>query len=160
MAYDLESGMGADLPVGDRYYGPAEWAGQGGGRDGDFERGYLRGSFEGGRSLYTSEGYRGTNLDTFQDQRRLRALVARGPYAGRGPRSYERSRERILEDVNEALTRDPDLDATDIEVEVEDGEVTLRGSVKTREDRRHAEDVAAAVAGVRDVHNRIQAPRR
>jgi hypothetical protein len=26
MAYDLEAGVGPDLPVGDRYYGPREWA--------------------------------------------------------------------------------------------------------------------------------------
>lgn len=148
MAYDMEAGIGSDLPLGDRYYGPREWAGQGGGLDGNFERGYLRGSFEGSRSGYTSERYRGTNIDQIDD--------FPGLYAGRGPLGYVRSEQRIVEDVNEALTRDPDLDPTDIEVRVEGDEVTLEGSVDSRADRRHAEDVAAAVAGVWDVHNRLR----
>ena len=33
MARDLEAGWGSDPPLGDGYYGPAEWAGQGGGLD-------------------------------------------------------------------------------------------------------------------------------
>ncbi len=45
-------------------------------------------------------------------------------FVGRGPRSYRRSDARIEEDVNEELTRHPDLDAGDIEVKVENGEVT------------------------------------
>jgi hypothetical protein len=156
MAYDLEAGVGADLPVGDRYYGPGEWAGQGGGREGAFERGYLRGGFEGSRSLYTSEGYRGTNIDNPLDRLPAATWRVPGPYVGRGPRGYQRSRERLLEDVNEALTRDPDLDPTDIDVQVEGDEVTLLGRVASRRDRRHAEDLAAAVPGVRDVQNRLR----
>ena len=152
MAYDMEAGIGSDLPLGDRYYGPREWAGQGGGVDGAFERGYLRGSFEGSRSRNTSERYRGANIDQIDN------LLDRvpGPYAGRGPLGYLRSERRIEEDVNEALTREPDLDPTDIEVRVQGDEVTLEGTVDSRADRRLAEDVAAAVAGVWDVHNRLK----
>jgi len=158
MAYDMEAGIGADLPLGDRYYGPREWAGQGGGADGAFERGYLRGTFEGSRSGYTTERYRGTNIDridNFLDRVPARA-GAGGPYVGRGPLGYVRSEQRIEEDVNEALTRDPDLDPTDIEVRVQGDEVTLEGTVDSRTDRRHAEELAAAVWGVWDVHNRLR----
>jgi osmotically-inducible protein OsmY len=163
MAYDMEAGIGSDLPVGDRYYGPREWAGQGGGRDGDFERGYLRGTFEGSRSRYTGERYRGTDIDrvdNFLDQVPAWAAAApdtvTGPYAGRGPLGYIRSERRIQEDVSEALTRDPDLDPSEVEVRVEGDEVTLEGTVDSRADRRHAEDLAAAVWGVWDVHNRLK----
>lgn len=76
--------------------------------------------------------------------------------AGRGPRGYTRSDERIHEDVCEALTRDADVDATDIEVRISGGEVTLSGHVADREQKRRAEEVAESVAGVRDVFNQIR----
>ncbi|HEU4700812.1 MAG TPA: BON domain-containing protein [Gemmatimonadales bacterium] len=87
---------------------------------------------------------------------RAGAGAPRGGHAGRGPRNWRRSDERICEDVNEALTRDPDVDATGIEVSVEHGEVTLKGDVDDRRMKRIAEDVAASVSGVHDVHNRLK----
>ncbi|HET7343151.1 MAG TPA: BON domain-containing protein [Methylomirabilota bacterium] len=51
----------------------------------------------------------------------------RGPHTGRGPRGYQRSDERIREDVCERMCQSGDLDATDIEVRVSNGEVTLLG---------------------------------
>lgn len=77
-------------------------------------------------------------------------------YAGRGPRSYRRSDERICEDVCDRLTDDPRVDASDMDVEVRDGEVTLSGRVRSREEKRRAEDVAASVSGVRDVMNTLR----
>ena len=53
----------------------------------------------------------------------------RGPHAGRGPKGYQRSDERVREIVSEALARDGELDASEIEVSVERGEVTLNGTV-------------------------------
>ncbi len=41
---------------------------------------------------------------------------AQGPHAGRGPKGYRRSDDRIREDVNERLTEHPQIDATEIEV--------------------------------------------
>jgi hypothetical protein len=79
-----------------------------------------------------------------------------GPYAGRGPRNYQRGDERIHDDVCEALTRHGDVDACDIEVEVQNGEVTLRGTVPDRRQKRMAEDMAESVPGVRDVHNQLR----
>lgn len=84
----------------------------------------------------------------------------RGRFAGRGPRSYVRSDERIREDVNEILEEHGDIDATDVTVTVSEREVTLEGSVEDRRTKRLAEDVSASVSGVRDVHNRLRvAPR-
>lgn len=76
-----------------------------------------------------------------------------GPYAGVGPRGYLRSDERIEDDVNETLTQDPWLDATDIEVTVENGVVTLSGTVDSVGARRRAAEDARHVIGVRDVRN-------
>ena len=77
---------------------------------------------------------------------------------GRGPKGYQRSDDRILEDVCDRLTYS-DVDASEIEVRVQNGEVTLSGSVNDRADKRRAEDVAEEVSGVRDVHNNIRVHR-
>jgi osmotically-inducible protein OsmY len=58
--------------------------------------------------------------------------------------------------VNEALTQHPDVDASDIEVQVSGDEVTLTGTVNTRYEKRAAADCIWDVAGVRDVHNHIR----
>jgi hypothetical protein len=84
------------------------------------------------------------------------AMRQAGPFCGRGPRNYKRSDSRIEEDVNERLTEHGMLDATDIEVQVENGEVTLRGHVDHRQAKRLAEDIAESVLGVTEVHNLIK----
>ncbi|MGE3683288.1 MAG: BON domain-containing protein [Bdellovibrionales bacterium] len=87
-----------------------------------------------------------------QDQGRFR----QSHHAGRGPKGYQRSDERIHEEVCERLARDPDIDASEMEVEVQGGEVILRGTVPEREMKRRAEDLADQVYGVRDVHNQLR----
>jgi hypothetical protein len=79
-----------------------------------------------------------------------------GPFVGRGPRGYRRSDERIKEDVCECLAQHGMIDARNIDVTVENGEVTLRGSVEDRQMKRRAEDAVESVSGVRDVHNEIR----
>jgi len=77
-------------------------------------------------------------------------------HRGRGPRNYTRSDERIREDVNDRLTDDALLDASDVEVAIEDGEVVLAGEVDDRFAKRRAEDCAESVAGVRHVQNNLR----
>lgn len=77
-------------------------------------------------------------------------------HRGRGPRNYTRSDERITEDINDRLSDDPFIDATDIEVSVSKGEVTLSGHVDHRSSKRRAEDLAESISGVRNVENRIR----
>jgi hypothetical protein len=79
-----------------------------------------------------------------------------GRYFGRGPKGYQRTDERIKEEVCDRLTADPDVDATDIEVSVQNGEVTLEGAVPDRRMKRDAEDCLEEVCGVREIHNRIR----
>ncbi|WP_018238436.1 BON domain-containing protein [Ensifer sp. BR816] len=79
-----------------------------------------------------------------------------GSFRGKGPRGYKRSDARIAEDVNDRLTEDPWLDASDIEVSVAGGEVTLAGFVSSRQDRRRAEDSSEAVPGVSYVQNNLR----
>lgn len=84
------------------------------------------------------------------------AAPSRPNYTGRGPKGYRRSDERITEELFEALTWDPYLDATDIDVRVENGEVTLSGRVDDRASRRRAADIAEEVPGVLDVFNDLR----
>lgn len=83
----------------------------------------------------------------------------RGQFAGKGPKGYKRSDDRIEEDVNEALTHDSQLDASEIEVKVQNGVVTLSGTVYERRFKRMAEDIAEQCSGVQDVRNEIQVRR-
>lgn len=80
----------------------------------------------------------------------------RRDYSGLGPRNGRRQDERVLEEVCQALSRDGEVDATQIEVQCKDGEVTLAGWVSDRHQKRLAERVAERVHGVTDVHNRLR----
>ncbi len=77
-------------------------------------------------------------------------------YTGRGPRGYQRGDERIREDVCDRLTDDPRIDASDVEVHVKGGEVTLAGSVRTRDEKRYTEDLIERITGVREVNNNLK----
>ncbi|MEZ0167094.1 BON domain-containing protein [Microvirga sp. TS319] len=77
-------------------------------------------------------------------------------HRGRGPKGYTRSDERIREDVSDRLTDDPFVDASEIEVSVSSCEVTLSGTVDSREAKHRAEDCAERVSGVRHVQNNLR----
>lgn len=83
-----------------------------------------------------------------------------GEFTGMGPANYQRSDERIQEEVCERLTRHGRVDASQIEIDVKDGEVTLRGQAHSRDMKRMAEDTAEGVTGVKTVHNEIRVPKR
>ena len=90
-------------------------------------------------------------------ERRRRMDKMRGRnFRGRGPKAYRRSDDRIREDINDRLTDHAYLDASDIEVMVKEGEVTLTGKVLDRTDKRLAEDVAESVSGVKHVQNNLR----
>jgi hypothetical protein len=79
-----------------------------------------------------------------------------GQHRGKGPKGYTRSDERIREEVSDRLMFDADIDASEIEIEVRNGEVTLRGTVDRRETKRAVEDIAECVQGVREVQNQLR----
>jgi hypothetical protein len=87
---------------------------------------------------------------------RPESLSGKGRFTGKGPKNYRRCDDNICEEVCQRLSDDPDVDATDIEVSVRDGEVTLSGVVDGRSMKRAAEDCVENVSGVRDVHNEIR----
>jgi osmotically-inducible protein OsmY len=127
---------------GERYAGGSQAERFGGGRRDQLNERY---SHLGGRGWY--EGY-------------TDAMHREGPYSGRGPRNYKRADNRIEEDINDRLTEHSMVDATDIELTVQNGEVTLRGHVADRESKRLAEDIAESVSGVKEINNQIRIRQR
>ncbi|NQE63913.1 BON domain-containing protein [Caulobacter sp. RHG1] len=91
------------------------------------------------------------------DAQRRRELD--GEHRGRGPKGYRRSDDRIREDVSDRLTDDSWLDAQNIEVAVAASEVTLTGTVRSREDKKRAEALAESVSGVDNVQNNLRIDR-
>jgi osmotically-inducible protein OsmY len=79
-----------------------------------------------------------------------------GGHRGKGPKNYRRSDERIREDINDKLTDEWNIDASDIEVTVSDGEVILNGYVSDLFQKRRAADLAENISGVTHVENRIR----
>jgi BON domain-containing protein len=142
---DRESGWGGSMSgygsSSQRFSGPSST----GSRGQEFGGGYGYSGF-GSSSGYSgySEGQFGTGSRT------------RGRYTGRGPKNYTRSDDRIREDVSDRLEQHGEIDATEIEVRVENGEVTLEGTVEDRRMKRLAEDVVEDCPGVKQVHNRIR----
>ena len=77
-------------------------------------------------------------------------------HRGHGPSGYSRSDSRIQDDVCDRLTDDWQVDARNITVSVNEGEVSLDGSVGSRLAKRRAEDCAEAVSGVKHVQNNLR----
>jgi osmotically-inducible protein OsmY len=75
-----------------------------------------------------------------------------------GP-AEQRPDEAIWEDIHDHLTTNPDLDATEIEIVVEDGDVTLTGRVDTREAKWAVEEIVRGILGVLELHNRLKVAR-
>lgn len=79
-----------------------------------------------------------------------------GMFVGRGPKGYRKSDERIREDISDRLTEAPDVDASELTVEVSSGDVTLTGTVQDRAQKRRAEDIVEECSGVSDVINNLR----
>jgi osmotically-inducible protein OsmY len=119
-----------------------------------------RGTSAGDSPSYLDEGEMsgyGGNEATRQSQAVSSRYGTRvGSFRGVGPRNYTRSDDRLTEDINERLTDDDDLDASDLSVHVSQGKVTLEGKVEQRWMKHRAEDIADSCIGVKEVENRIQ----
>lgn len=124
-------------------------------RSGDYCRGYE--GYGGGRDRNWMDRAGDEVSSWFGDEnaerRRRMDQQQRGGHYGRGPQGYTRSDERIREDVNDRLTDDWQVDASNITLEVSKGEVTLNGTVDSRDAKRRAEDLAENCSGVKHVQN-------
>ncbi|HEU4732342.1 MAG TPA: BON domain-containing protein [Kofleriaceae bacterium] len=141
-------------------YGPERYGAQGGyggGRGYEAER---IGPSRSGYGNYGSSGSHGpmTRGPQEDSQRYFDVHTHRGtgPHRGKGPAGYQRSDDRLRELICESLTDDDQIDASQIEVTVKNGDVTLSGTVDDRRAKREAEDCTCSVAGVRDVQNLLR----
>jgi osmotically-inducible protein OsmY len=127
---------------------------------GPYARDTHRGAYGDDYARENAFGGTGARGDSYGSTRygRGSSYLDSGPatYAGRGPKNYRRSDERITEDLVQRLTDDHDVDATDIEVSVSEGTVTLGGYVATRREKRIAEQIAEGCRGVKDVFNNLR----
>jgi len=76
--------------------------------------------------------------------------------SGRGPKGYRRSDDRIKEEICDLLTSHHEVDPSEVEIKVSNCEVTLTGSVNSRNEKRMIEDLASQVQGVSDVTNQLR----
>ena len=74
-----------------------------------------------------------------------------------GPKGYQRSDERIREDICDRLMRAANhIDSSEVTVEVAQGKVLLEGTVPARRMKHAIEDLADACLGVKDIDNRVR----
>ncbi|HSD20811.1 MAG TPA: BON domain-containing protein [Anaeromyxobacter sp.] len=134
----------------------------GGVRGSEGGAGYGRGFFGTAYGLYTGRPEHEPSTRSHErwgrERREERGLGERR-VRGRGPKGYHRSDERILDEIVERLMW-AGINAADVEIKVENGEVTLSGTVADRSDKRNIEDACEDVMGVADVHNEIRVSRR
>ena len=99
------------------------------------------------------------NLGNFESRTQAitpERLGSRSTYAGRGPKSYRKSDERLKEIACDRLCDDPLVDASNIEVSVTNSEIRLSGTVPDRFSKRRAEDVVEGVIGINHVENLLR----
>jgi osmotically-inducible protein OsmY len=77
---------------------------------------------------------------------------------GKPPKGYQRSDDRLRELICERLMEDGRIDASEVEIEVQGGRVTLNGSVDSRMAKYQIEDVIEQF-GVDDVQNNLRVSR-
>jgi osmotically-inducible protein OsmY len=152
---------GVDIPGRDFGWQPGGGYGQG--------SGYLYG-WSSGAQGFDSRSYRTAerwpagsySLEAWREPvryygtSRYLASIPRGRFTGRGPKGYQRSDERIREDVAEELSFNGEIDASGIDVVVSNCVVTLEGEIEDRDQKRLAEDIAEAAPGVREVRNNLK----
>jgi osmotically-inducible protein OsmY len=77
----------------------------------------------------------------------------------RGPKGYQRSDERLREDISERLMYAMEIDSSEVTVNVSDGRVTLDGTVPDRYMKHAIEDLVDECPGVQDIDNRVRVQR-
>lgn len=79
-----------------------------------------------------------------------------GPYSGLGPSGYDSAGDPVGQEVYSRLTQHGQVDASSIEIVIDNGEVLLDGTVDSEETKRLAEEAVATISGVDSVQNLLQ----
>lgn len=75
---------------------------------------------------------------------------------GRGPNGWTRSDKCLEEEVSFLLFLNPAVDAEDVSVEVEDGVIFLKGSVRNQYMKWVAERSVEGIEGVKEIENLLE----
>jgi hypothetical protein len=113
----------------------------------------------GGPASFSAREWRETRHDAVvgaEDQGLGPDIAPTRDFRGRGPKSYQRSDERVKEDVSERLRDDPRIDASEITIDVTGGRVSLSGEVDSRRTKHQVEDLVDACRGVQEIDNRLR----
>ncbi len=111
-----------------------------------------------GEELGEAMRARGERMGSAMEQRGEEASDRFRRWQGRAPRSYRRPDDRILDDVFLRIAASG-VDARDVEIEVNNGVMTLSGRVPHRFDKRLIEEIAEQVFGVDEVRNHLRLAR-
>ena len=151
-------------------YRESDYRGEGYRRDQGFNRGQGYGAEYGQRDsrsgLQFASDYGGGGYDQVSGGLGYRGGQATGDYQsgmegqrsyrGLGPQTYKRSDDRIRDDVCERLTDDFRIDASNVTIDVNQGAVTLSGTVPERHMRYAAEDLVDDAMGVESINNQLR----
>jgi osmotically-inducible protein OsmY len=120
------------------------------------ERPHGVGGFESNYGTARSEPRR---VDTLGYESSLESPI-RASHRGKGPKGYARSDARVRELICEALTQHPRIDASDVEINAANGEVSLSGSVIDRWTKFAIEELAERYVQGDRIHNALKVSRR
>lgn len=67
----------------------------------------------------------------------------------------QRTDKEIGDEVSVALSENSDIDASEISVEVVDGNVFLRGQIDNRSAKKMAEESIGNISGIKDIFNEL-----
>jgi osmotically-inducible protein OsmY len=133
-------------------YGRSEHDQGGGSGDGGYSQGGRRNQDDPMR--FSGSGYVG-----FDDVRRTYGSQPQPQQRPRMPKSYQRTDERIREDIYEQIVQRQHLHADNVNVQVKDGRVTLTGDVPDRRMKHEIEDLVDRCLGVKDIENQLRVQR-
>jgi len=125
---------------------------------------------EGGQSRYGSEGQTGyqrygmsgrtmSGYGSGSSSYGGQGQIERSTSARRGPKGWQRSDDRLKEDICERLYHSGDIDSSEVTVTVAEGKVVLDGTVSDRSMKYAMEDLVDNVPGVKDIDNRVRVSR-
>ncbi len=84
-------------------------------------------------------------------------FISGGPRFAKGPKGYQRSDERIKRRcVSDRIWHLDRIDASDVEIHVQNGEVTLTGTVTDRRAKWDLENLVDQIGGVNEIHNQLR----
>ena len=78
-----------------------------------------------------------------------------GLHRGKGPKGYQRTDDRLKELICERLRDDPEIDPSEVTINVSGSRVTLDGSVDSRRTKNAIEDIVEQF-DVSDVQNNLR----